>query len=266
MPRTLIGELPAHDDGAGASALNALLAKQSMDKTLPALGRPGSLSIRFAKASDLEKVYDLYSGERKRQTDPQRFVRPRQYEEVASAVRNGSAALAIDENGHIRAAALAKRHHDGASGSQNLTEIGAVLCDVPGVGLSKLVISMLALKQQFDPHASGRVFAKVARDNGPSNTVFSKSLAWDAVCHHSEAPYLYDVAYRANKDSGKRDRIWYAFREKASERAVEILRNALDNEALHGKDGSSIKLNVSESSLWSTLHFHEMLASPLAAA
>lgn len=82
--------------------------------------------------------------------------------------------------------------------AKNITEIGAVMCDVGGVGLSKVVIAMLGLKQTFDPRAGARVYAKVARDNAASNKIFTSSLAWDQVRCRSESNTLFDVAYRGN--------------------------------------------------------------------
>lgn len=265
MPRNLIGEPDAHSDGMFA---HAILNQPQMEKEkpLPKLGRPKSLTVRFSRASDTQKVLDLYNGKRKLQIDPKGFVQKRDEETLKKATAKGRIALAIDEGGHIRASAIATRHYDGDSGSQNVTEIGAVLCDVSGARLSNLVVGMLALKQHFDPHASGRVFAKVAQDNVASNKVFASSLAWDAVCPEKEAPHLYDVAYRKNNGAGKRDRTWYAFREVASDKTVGFIQSVLDSEALQTKDGATIHLNANESSLWSTLHFHEMLASLDAAA
>lgn len=152
--------------------------------------RPKSLTIRFSRAADLEKVVDLYSGQRKAIIDPHNFIRARSFEELAEPVRSGAAALAIDENGDIRASALASVLDDGNGGKKNITEIGAVMCDVGGVGLSKVVIAMLGLKQTFDPRAGARVYAKVARDNAASNKIFTSSLAWDQVRCRSESNTL----------------------------------------------------------------------------
>jgi len=233
-------------------------ALQSLEHTK--LERPESLTIRFSRAADLEKIVDLYSGQRKTIIDPHNFVRPRRFEELAEPVRSGAAALAIDENGNIRASALASVYRDGNGGKKNITEIGAVMCDVGGVGLSKIVLAMLALKQTFDPRAGERVFAKVARDNAASNKVFASSLGWDQVnCPH-ESSTLYDVAYRSNRGQGKRDRLWYHFSGAAREKASGILQSCVDQEALKSKDGSIIALNIEGSSLWSTLHFSSMLS------
>lgn len=260
MPRNLTRESYARDAASPAQIQRALILPENYTSS-PKPGMPESLTIRFSRASDLETVVDLYSGERKKQIDPQSFIRPRDPDELANPVRNGSAALAIDGNGHIRAAALANIHHDGADGSNNITEVGAVLCDIGGIGLSKLVISMLTLKERFNPKASGRVYAKVARENDASNALFSRSMAWDSVCPETEAPPLFDVAYRRYQGTGKRDRLWYAFKDSAKNKAVNLIRGALDREALTGKDGAIVRLNIAESSLWSTLHFHEMLDS-----
>lgn len=267
MPRTLFSTHDACEAGEPLPlpVLKTLL-KQIEESNLPRLGKPQSLTIRFSRASDLNDVLELYGGVRKQQIDPKGFVRDRSYNELEAPVKNGAAALAIDERGFIRAAALASLHRDGDTGKNNIIEIGAVLCDVGGVGLSKVVLSMLALQHQFDPNASGRVFAKVAADNGASNKIFSHSMEWDTVCPQKEAPNLYDVAYRLNQGNGHRDRLWYAFRECAAKKAVDTLRNALDSAALHGKDGSTIPLNISESSICSTLNCNEMLASPCASA
>ena len=223
-------------------------------------GRPESLTIRFSRAADLEKVVDLYSGHRKSIIDPHHFVRPRSFEELAGPVRSGAAALAIDENGEIRASALASVYHDGNGGKKNITEIGAVMCDVGGIGLSKAVLAMLALKQTFDPRAGERVFAKVARDNAASNKVFASSLGWDQVRCPRESATLYDVAYRSHRGEGKRDRFWYHFNGAAKEKASSILQGCVDQEVLQAKDGSVVRLNIESSSLWSTLHFSNMLS------
>lgn len=224
----------------------------------PALGQPQSLTIRFSRASDLDKVIDLYTGERKKQIDPGNFVRPRSIDELAYPVVNGAAALALDENGDIRASALAQRYDDGACGKKNLTEIGAVLCDVGGIGLSKTLLAMLSLKQTFDPLANKRVFAKVARENEASNSVFSRSLQWQPVECEQKAGNLYDVAY--NQKQGLRDRLWYFFTASAEEKAANILKTCLKDEGLKSKDGQVVPINADASSLWSTVHFHDMLS------
>lgn len=222
--------------------------------------RPESLTIRFSRAADLEKIVDLYSGQRKKTIDPQNFIRPRSFDELAEPVRSGAAALAIDENGNIRASVLASVCDDGNGGRKNITEIGAVMCDVGGVGLAKVVIAMLGLKQTFDPRAGDRVYAKVARDNTASNKIFSSSLDWDRVTCPREAGTLFDVAYRGSNTQGKRDRLWYHFNTTAQNKAASILQSSVDQEALKAKDGSIIALNIENSSLWSTLHFYNMLS------
>lgn len=221
------------------------------------LGAPKSLTIRFARASDMDKVIDLYTGERKKQIDPGNFVRPRSIEELAFPVQNGAAALALDENGDIRASALAERYDDGAGGQKNITEIGAVLCDVGGVGLSKTLLAMLSLKQAFDPKANKQVYAKVAKNNVASNSVFSKSLQWEAVECEERAQDLFDVAYK--KKAGLRDRLWYYFSPSAEDKATRILEHCVSNQGLSGKDGKHVAVNTESSSLWSTLHYHAML-------
>lgn len=246
--------LPARDSFKQKIYNDAL---QSLGHTT--LERPESLTIRFSRAVDLEKIVDLYSGNRKSLIDPHNFVRPRSFEELAEPVRAGAAALAIDENGHIRASALASIYHDANGGKNNITEIGAVMCDVGGVGLSKALLAMLALKQTFDPRAGKRVFAKVARDNVASNKVFAASLGWDQVRCPRESSTLFDVAYRSNSGQGKRDRLWYHFSDAAQEKASSILQCCVDQEALISRDGSMIMLNIEGSSLWSTLHFSNML-------
>lgn len=222
--------------------------------------RPKSLTIRFSRAADLEQVVDLYSGDRKRTIDPKNFIRPRSYEELAGPVRSGAAALAIDEKGDIRASALASIYDDGNGGKNNITEVGAVICDVGGVGLSKIIIAMLGLKQTFDPRAGDRVYAKVARDNVASNKIFASSLDWDTVTCPKEAGALYDIAYRGKTDQGRRDRLWYHFNDTAQGTASNIIQSCVDQEALKAKDGSAIALNIEASSLWSTLHFYNMLS------
>jgi hypothetical protein len=220
--------------------------------------RPKSLTIRFARASDMDKVIDLYTGERKKNIDPGNFVRPRNMEELSHPVQYGAAVLALDENGVIRASALAERLEDGACGRKNITEIGAVLCDVGGVGLSKTLLAMLSLKQAFDPKASKQVYAKVARNNTASNAVFEKSLQWEPVECEEQSRGLYDIAYK-NKQ-GLRDRLWYYFSRKAENKAIRILEQCAAQEGLNGKDGIFIPVNTDKSSIWSTLHFHNMLS------
>lgn len=222
------------------------------------LGMPKSLTIRFSRASDMEQVIDLYTGARKKQIDPGNFVRPRSVEDLAFPVANGAAALAFDENGDIRASALAEHYGDGACGRKNITEIGAVLCDVGGVGLSKTLLAMLSLKQAFDPMANKRVFAKVAKENTTSNRVFSHSLQWDPVHCGQQAEGLFDVAYK--KKQGLRDRLWYYFSRSAEDKAANILQTCVRDEGLKSKDGHFVEVNTDSSSLWSTLHFHAMLS------
>ena len=222
--------------------------------------RPESLTIRFSRAADLEKVVDLYSGARKDIIDPNNFVRARSFDELAEPVRSGAAALAIDENGDIRASALASVYQDGKDGQNNMTEIGAVMCDVGGVGLSKIIIAMLALKQTFDPRAGARVYAKVAQTNDASNKIFTSSLAWNQVTCETKSYNLFDVVYRAHGGKGFRDRLWYHFTDASQKRAADILQSCVDEEALKAKDGSTVALNTDRSSLWSTLHYHNMLS------
>lgn len=224
---------------------------------LPPLDRPKSLTIRFSRASDVDAFVDLYSGPRKYRIDPKGFVRKRSFEEIVESVKRGAAVLALDENGEIRASALAQRH-DHAGHEDNFTEIGAVMCDVGGVGLPGLVVGMLSLKQHFDPRASAAVFAKVAFDNDASNHVFARSMAWDVVTDQRKRKTLFDSAYRGKK--GDRSRIWYEFGQAAADKAYDTIKQAVIDEKLTGKDGRHIDLNVSQSSLWSTLQFHEMLA------
>lgn len=224
---------------------------------LPELGTPKSLTIRFSRASDVDSFVDLYSGPRKYRIDPKGFVRKRSYEELVESVKRGAAVLALDENGEIRASALAQRHKQPKLDNKHITEIGAVMCDIGGVGLPKLVVGMLALKQQFDPHASANVFAKVADDNDASNHVFSKSMGWDIVEDEDKRQTLFDAAYQGKE--GNRTRHWYQFNEAAAQNAQDALQKAIIDEALHGKNGKVIPLNVPASSLWSTLQFHAML-------
>ena len=251
-------------DLLGSEPLAQSDASHLFSENLPALSEPQSLTIRFSRASDIDTFVDLYSGPRKYRIDPKGFVRKRSYEELVQSVKSGAAVLALDENGEIRASALAQRHKQPKLDDKYITEIGAVMCDIGGVGLPNLVVGMLALKQQFDPHASANVFAKVARDNGASNHVFSNSMQWDLVQDNEKCKTLFDAAYQG-KD-GNRTRLWYQFNAEAVQRAEDALKKAIMDEALHGKNGKKIPLNVSASSLWSTLQFHEMLASPDAAA
>ncbi|MFN3700179.1 MAG: hypothetical protein ACK4VI_01500 [Alphaproteobacteria bacterium] len=226
-------------------------------QTLPP---PNALTLRFSRASDLDKVLELYSGKRKAQIDPKGYIRPRHYDELAEPVRTGAAALSLDENGNIRAASLAKHFKNAVHPDQSgITELGAVLCDTNGIGLSQALIAMLSLKQTFDPRASSRVYAKVAPDNIASNTVFAKSLGWEGVSSEAESETLYDIAYGSNK--GQRDRTWYHFTGAAEDKAADILKAALGRESLTGKTGRSVALNIDASSLWSTVHFHDMLKS-----
>lgn len=270
MPRSSFAEPLAHPDymPLWRAALLARAALEQQKNTAPFIEaakreQPKSLTIRFSRASDLEQVVDLYSGPMKEVIDPKNFVRPRSFEELAKPVKTGAAVLAIDEHGAIRASALASSYKDGAQGQNNLTEVGAVMCDVGGVGLAKIVVAMLSLKQNFDPKADSRVYAKVAQDNAASNKVFSSSLGWDAVDCNDHASTLYDVAYLASNGEGKRDRIWYHFTKGAQEKAAKILQTCVDEQALKTRDGSVIDLNVDGSSLWSTLHYYEMLAPEL---
>lgn len=228
--------------------------------SLPPLDRPNSLTIRFSRASDVENFIDLYSGPRKYRIDPKGFVRKRSPEEIIEAVKRGAAVLALDENGEIRASALAQRHDksDGHSNGNNFTEIGAVMCDVGGIGLPKLVVGMLSLKQHFDPKANAAVFAKVADDNDASNHLFEKSMQWNVVECQEKRKQLFDVAY--NGKEGNRTRIWYEFGEASSDKAYESIKQAVIDEELRSKDGRHVSINVAQSSLWSTLQFHEMLA------
>lgn len=239
---------------ARTSAFRALHASE----TLKSLNRPERLTVRFSRASDIENFVDLYSGPRKYQIDPKGFIRERSYQELVDSVSRGAAVLALDENGHIRASALAQRHNHKKNKAHTFTEIGAVMCDVSGVGLPKLVVGMLSLKQQFDPKASARVYAKVAHDNTASNHVFDKSMRWERVRDERTRQSLFDAAY-AGKD-GNRTRTWYEFKHAASDKAEEEIKKAIQHEALHGKDGRSVPLDVMSSSFWSTLQFHEMLS------
>lgn len=225
---------------------------------LPPLDTPKSLTIRFSRASDLDKVVALYTSPRKDQIDPQGFVRPRTHEELAQPVKNGAAALALDENGVIRASALTAHYSDGACGSKNITEIGAVMCDVGGVGLAKTLLAMLSLKQTFDPLANKRVYAKVARENEASNRVFSSSLGWTPIECPINADELYNVAYR--KKAGQRDRVWYHFTGAAEIKAADVLKTCVEKEGLSGRGGKFIPLNIDASSFYSTLHYHDMLS------
>lgn len=243
---------------ADAAPTRGMLASQALE-ALPPLKTPEKLTIRFSRASDIDTFVDLYSGPRKYQIDPKGFIRERSYKELVESVKRGAAVLALDENGHIRASALAQRHHHAETEAENFTEIGAVMCDVAGVGLPKLVVGMLSLKQHFDPRANAKVYAKVARDNDASNHVFAKSMKWNKVSDEARRESLFDVAYAEKNGEGNRTRTWYAFREAAQERAVEEIRTAIVNEALHGKNGQVIPLDVTSSSLWSMLQFHEML-------
>lgn len=247
----------------------ALTTRFPIKHTLPGAGAyihigsrptPDTLTIRFSRASDLDQVVDLYSGAMKLAIDPHNFVRPRSFDELADPVKTGAAALAIDEKGDIRASALANVYRDGENGRNNLTEIGAVMCDAAGIGLAKIIVAMLALKQTFDPRADGRVFAKVAQDNAASNRVFASSLAWDAVECTERADALYNVAYRKQGGQGKRDRVWYHFAEASKGKAAAILQECAQQPDIQTRDGHKVRLNVEGSSIWSTLHFHNMLS------
>ncbi|MFP4313313.1 MAG: hypothetical protein ACLFR0_03205 [Alphaproteobacteria bacterium] len=249
------GPLQQH---APVTQAQGYLAQKALE-ALPPLNAPERLTIRFSRASDIDNFVDLYSGPRKYRIDPKGFIRERSYEELVKSVKAGAAILALDENGHIRASALADRLHDQNNPENNFTEIGAVMCDVGGIGLPNLVVGMLALKQYFDPLANASVFAKVAHDNEASNHVFGKSMRWHKVENEDKRKALFDLAYAGKKD-GNRSRTWYAFTASAANVAEEAIKKAIENEALHGKSGKTVPLDIASSSLWSTLQFHEMLA------
>lgn len=225
----------------------------------PPLNRPESLVIRFSRSSDLGMVEDLFNGSRKQQIDPDGYIRPRAHDELRTPVETGSAALAFDEKGEIRACALASYYDDIRPGYPGVTEIGALASDVGGIGLSKTVTAMLSLKQTFDPRANERVYSKVAPDNAASNKIFSQCLGWKRVTDPEEINALFDAAYHDRP--GYRERLWYQFSKQALLKSRDILKSVIEKGALVGRAGH-VAVDVERSSLWSTLNYHEMLARP----
>lgn len=239
----------------------AIIIPASQDDRQVMLPRPKELVIRFSRKSDIARVDELMNGRRKAQIDPRGFVKPRTLEQIEKPVKKGCAAIALDENGYIRAFALATHHggkkKDSIDNRDDFTEVGAVMCDTGGIGLPKVLVNMLAMKQTYDPKVPHRVYSKVDPDNNASNALFARSMQWNRITCGDTAARLYD---RAGQSISDRNRLWYSFRDAAQLKAFEVLQKSLDEGALLGKDGSRVPLDTERSSLWSTCHYYEMLA------
>lgn len=214
-----------------------------LPEDIPPLGQPKSLTLRFSSAADFHAIKDLFNGPRKKQIDPKNFVNPRSNADLLRDVAHGYAVMAIDENDDIRGFALATKHDARHDGERDAIEVGGVMADAKQIGIGKILVSMLALKVQFNAHTHDRVYAKVARNNEASNGLFRGSMAWDQVENEGARQALFDLAYQ-NKPSGNRDRCWYHFNQHSTERALALLDTLATAKALHTKDGRSVAVDL----------------------
>lgn len=213
---------------------------------------PKSLTLRFCKAADLDKVEELFKPENKIQVDPNGYVMSRSRAQLEEQVARGSAAMFVDENDNIRVFCLASDRDRAENEEEHYTEIGAVMTDIRGFKAPQTLISALAIKEQQTRDKAGRIYSKVARNNGASNTVFSKHLSWEKVICTTKSHSLFEQAYpdTSINDPRRLSRTWYHHSMGAAlTSTTTLLANALRGH-LASKSGTKIPVDLQAMSLF----------------
>ena len=229
-------------------------AVSAVRSTAPAavssLSIPKHLCVRFTTVSDMSRVMALFDGERKAQMDPKGKVRKRSAQDLTSPVATGSAVIALDERENIRFFGMASDHYNVQGKPNSVTELGAILCDVPGYKLAQLGSAMLALSEAIRLRESAPCFsskgvhALVARDNGPANKIFGKELAWQDVPLEDHREELFRTQNKHSCPDARASRVWYEFGKSARDAARNVITKPLASGQLTSKQGGRIDVDL----------------------
>ncbi len=199
-------------------------------KTIDTQDFPETLHLRLAELSDTKKIVEFFNSARKRQADPNNFVKPRPENDMGILTRKERIAVIEDQNDEIIAICFAFTHKVRNMPDHHLdsrvTEIGTVLSCAKGLRLTEIAISMLALNIQKQEGEDHRVIAKVATNNSPANKLFKKNLKWDQIKRESHiVPLFNSSAGNTMRGNSINSRNWYNFGVSAQYNAKDMLHN-----------------------------------------
>jgi len=218
--------------------------------TSPTASVPDHLTVRFTNVSDMRAVTALFERERKSKMDPTGKVRARSAQELFGPVSSGSALIAVDPSDNIRFFGMSSDHYSVASGAVGVTELGGIMCDLPGFKVAQLGSAMLALNEAIrlreeNPCFSSRgVHALVARNNGPANKIFGRELAWQDIAEDDAREQLFVTQNKHSCVKARGKRIWYEFGESARDKARDVITNPLAQGYLSARSGHRIPVTL----------------------
>ena len=188
-----------------------------------------SLSLAFSSSSSSIALVEFFQSERKHNSDPEGFVKPRSMSDLFDLAREGQIATVCDDRRRIQAICVAYPFSVQIKGqSYSVTEIGTVLSCIKGKGLSELTIAALAQKIKASNDNDHRIVAKVAANNRCANKFFAQKLGWDLV----KAPetikeyYTSDMGKSALQDDHSELKNWYSYGSLAALKSSITLAKA----------------------------------------
>lgn len=221
---------------------------------------PASLRLAFAKASDYQRVNEVFNNPQKHEIDPHGYVAKRREDYFKKALHDGSAAFLTDENGKIVTLTIAYRiaaaKTDTANDNQCITEVGTSLAYLPHYHSVRLVIAALVLREWLDLHPENAIVAEINNENAASIKAYNVALGWEKITDPDDNAWLFETTdktiardenkFAANPEKTLREGAWYQCTDSTVAMMARTLLNFMTRGGLtHSKTGHFIPVDFS---------------------